>query len=372
MPRTTNDVFRVEKNAQTNKPIWLYRISVDGIEANDLFYAEYDQNVSYFKDVSTAQVYTKCPITHDRVTSNTGGNVDSLSISVGNVDRTISAFIEANDGFRSRKVTIRKVFANQLADASAYAQDIFYVDTVTVSEAQATFTLSTNLDILNVLLPGRRYTRNRCHWTYKGTGCWISDGAGGWNAPTGFTTTEGVPLWGATPKYASATSVLDPSANLDLVVLRIQPKDVFGLVQTTDHFLTIDIYADPVANLQAGSYIFLSSDGTETNGWKLTDLTGLGIADAAWTTLNLATDTFAVVGAPSGVPAINYVKVFGNASGAMTQFGVRSLYIRMDTSNYFPDGADSCEKTLGECTRHNGVARYGAFPTIPWSPIFRA
>lgn len=193
MPYDVTPEFTAEKNAETNAPIWLYRVSIDGVEANDVFLAESRTDVPFFKDEDTPEIYQAFPITHEGIGQNSLGEIESLKITVGNALREFQAFIELNDALRGRKVTIRLVFRSMIDDPDAYREEIFYIDSVAANESGASFTLKPKLDILSVVLPRRRYLRDHCAWYYKREGCWLADGDGGWEAPDGFVTPGGDP-----------------------------------------------------------------------------------------------------------------------------------------------------------------------------------
>lgn len=167
--RNINSTFVSEKNAETNKPVRLYTIwQYDG--SNNLYFAEYDTNITF-----NSVTYTAFPITFDVVSENNQGSIDSVNVTVGNVSRIIEAYIQAND-MRGKKVTIKTVWANQLANADAYIDDIFYIDSYTSSEQSVTFSLTSKFDLLDIQLPLRRYSRNYCQWKYKGTECGATSG----------------------------------------------------------------------------------------------------------------------------------------------------------------------------------------------------
>jgi lambda family phage minor tail protein L len=162
--RSINSTFKAEKNKASNRPIFLYTIyAYDG--SNNLYFAEYDIDV-VFDDIT----YTKFPIKHDYISENINGQIDSIKISVSNVSREIQGYLETND-LRGKKVKITMVWANQLSDVNAKIDDIYYIDTITANQAVAEFTLTSKFDVLNVDLPGRRYSRNYCAWKFKSTEC---------------------------------------------------------------------------------------------------------------------------------------------------------------------------------------------------------
>lgn len=162
--RSIDSTFTSEKNAQENQPVRLYTIwEYDG--SNDLHFSEYDSNVTY--DGTT---YTAFPITFDIISENNQGSIDTVQVKVANVSRIIEAYIQAND-LRGKKVTIKTVWANQLADTDAYIDDVFYIDSYQSDQQTVVFTLTSKFDLLEVQLPLRRYSRNYCQWKYKGTEC---------------------------------------------------------------------------------------------------------------------------------------------------------------------------------------------------------
>jgi len=180
MPKDTDLSFVKEKNKDQNEPIWLYRVAIDDNINNDLFVAESDENINYYKDVNTPQIYTAIPIQHDNITENTKGQIDTVNISWGNASSEIIAFVENYNGLRGCKVTSRQVFRKHLADSeepnyNAYLEYIFYIDSCIINNQDVTFSLTSGLDVLETQLPKFTYSRDRCQFPYKGYGCWLID-----------------------------------------------------------------------------------------------------------------------------------------------------------------------------------------------------
>lgn len=167
MPRDITDVFVEEKNLEENKPIVLYELNYEG--SNWLYLAEYDEDVTF-----DGQVYTAFPISHESVSENVGGEVDSVRVKVANVNREIQVYIEQYDAFRGKSIIIKLVWANQLADADAYIQDEFFVDKVVSDENVTEFTLTSKFDVLDIDLPLRKYSRHFCSWVFKSVECGYS------------------------------------------------------------------------------------------------------------------------------------------------------------------------------------------------------
>lgn len=165
MSRNLDADFLAEKNKQTNKPIFLYTIyNYDGA-SNDLHFAEHDDDVTY--DGTT---YLKFPITHDFVSQNTQGQIDSVRVRISNVSRAIQSYLE-DYNWAGKKVEIKMVFSDLLADTDAYFKDVFYIDRYTANQQVAEFVLTSKFDLLDLELPTRRYTRTYCQWVFKSTEC---------------------------------------------------------------------------------------------------------------------------------------------------------------------------------------------------------
>lgn len=168
--RTLGNTFKTEKNKRENRPIWLYAIyDYDG-QSNNLYYAEYDGNVTY-----NGQEYTRFPITHEFISENIQGEVDAIRLKLSNVSRLIQGYLEVYD-WRGKKVSIKMVWADHLDDADAYIEDIFYIDSYTTDQEEAVFTLTSKFDLMEVRLPIRRYFRNYCIWSFKSTECGYAGG----------------------------------------------------------------------------------------------------------------------------------------------------------------------------------------------------
>jgi lambda family phage minor tail protein L len=110
------------------------------------------------------------PITHDYVSENTQGAIDTLKVRISNVSREIQAYLELYE-LRNKKVEVLIVFANQLEDPGAYIKDTYYIDAINVNEQVVEFTLTSKFDLLDANLPSRTYSRNYCSWKFKSTEC---------------------------------------------------------------------------------------------------------------------------------------------------------------------------------------------------------
>ncbi len=163
--RDVNAAFTAEKNKRVNKPIHLYIIEDYNGAGGILRFAEHASNVTF-----AGQTYTKFPIKFNSVNENNRGQIDSVQIVLANVSRLIQSYLEDFD-FRGKKVTIRTVWEDEIAVADAYMDDVYYIDSYEADQDNVVFTLASKLDVLDVQLPRRAYSRNFCGWRFKGAEC---------------------------------------------------------------------------------------------------------------------------------------------------------------------------------------------------------
>ncbi len=167
MTRTLSADFKLEKDKLANRPIRLYIVESGSLAAGEVLrYAEYADDV-----VFGGQTYYRAPIKCESVSENMNQEIDQLTVSFGNVDRSFIHYLESHDGLRGCKATVRTVFADLLDEADAFTDDIFYVTAASTTQQAAAFILKSKLDLLHVELPLRRFYRDTCQWKYKGTEC---------------------------------------------------------------------------------------------------------------------------------------------------------------------------------------------------------
>jgi len=167
MARTLDITFTTLKNRKTNQPLFLYTIyEYDGTKNLNL--VKYESDVVY-KGVT----YSSFPISHETIGENNSGEIQSVTVTLANVSRLLQAYLENYD-LRSKKVLIRRVWADMLLDSDAYSDDIYYIDNYTADQNNVSFTLTSKFDVLDLELPRRKFSRNYCAWKFKSTECGYS------------------------------------------------------------------------------------------------------------------------------------------------------------------------------------------------------
>lgn len=163
--RTPHADFIEEKNKQESSPIRLYTIEDYDGGGNNLNLAENDEDV-----VFDSVTYSKFPITCERISENTQGEIDTVNIVLSNVSQVIGGHLHSYD-FRGKKVTIKTVWRDHLDEPDAVIEDIYYIDSYVADLKNVAFTLTSKFDLLDVELPARKYNRTYCSWKFKSVQC---------------------------------------------------------------------------------------------------------------------------------------------------------------------------------------------------------
>jgi len=173
-----NDTFTEQKNLKENSPIMLYRITIPDVDI--LRATEWDVDVEYDGDP-----YLACEIKHEGISRNILGEIDSVKVTWSNINRQIGALLLYYNGLRGYQVDMILVFADMLDDPDANITETFWVDSSSITDMVATFTLTTRLDLYQAKLPCRIMNRDFCSWIFKRRGCYIT-GEENYEAPAGF------------------------------------------------------------------------------------------------------------------------------------------------------------------------------------------
>jgi len=164
--RTVGSAFISAKNSQLVKPIYLYTLRYDPVGNKFKRWTSWPLGVIFDGDV-----YEFFSITHNGISEDSSGAIQKATVKALNISREIQTIIDDNDGLRERELTITQVFEDTLSDPSAYISDSFVIADVTVTEREAIFSLSSNLDVFDVKIPRTQISRAFCRFKFKGSEC---------------------------------------------------------------------------------------------------------------------------------------------------------------------------------------------------------
>lgn len=153
-------------------PIRLYEIEYGDVAASKVYFAEWNENVNYYQpNTATAQTYTAMSMKIQETTYTTVDQSPSLNLEIQNIDRSLVAYMENNDGLRGRPVQIIRTFQEGLGNASACTVEKFWIDGGDSGLNAVRLTLTPKTSIYNIKLPRRVYRRDQCQWYFKQTEC---------------------------------------------------------------------------------------------------------------------------------------------------------------------------------------------------------
>lgn len=378
-----NQAYINEQNKQVNEPIWLYVFETRDIAeiGFDLHFTNQQWDVHYFRwdDGSpVAQTYTAfAGLEHEGIEFNLDGTIPSPTLTLSNVNRQIQALLERNNFFRGIRVTVIKTYRNLLGDADANEKFSFFINNHTSNVLQIVFNLEGKLNLLSKKIPNRIVTRKCAAVQYKGLGCWLEQPDGTFEAPAGFridnfyliegTTSTGeitntvfdvnfsaqpvnlVSLTQAQDKIKFAAEFVGPeinnadwdNANIKFRILSQSPNG--RLIQETatktgaqwNSYFGEDVFRSNVENAVELEFTEFSADLTDPNEFNLGEFSGLGIEIE-----------------------------FGSSKTIDILFtGIE--FIMQKYSQFEGGEADSCDRTVADCRRHNNTAQYFGFLNVP-------
>jgi len=173
MSLTLNASYLIEKNKmEGSAPVRLLHVQFGSSAASNLYWAAYGEDVEYFQpNTATAQTYTAAPIKIGRLRYSNVDQQPSVDLEVSNIDRTMVAYLEANEGLRGQKFTIVRTYTNLLSNASANVTETYYVDGSQSGLNNARFSLVPKITLYRVSVPKRYFMRDQCQWKFLGTEC---------------------------------------------------------------------------------------------------------------------------------------------------------------------------------------------------------
>lgn len=160
-----------EKNKLASASAWIALLTVEINASTTLRLAANPTNVVFRGDT-----YNSFGLEIDEVTQDAKGGLHDLSVSVSNVTREISAYVELYD-LRGARVMIQYVHSANLADDEAVVLEERY-EIMSIHVKGSTFvTFRLGHDrISQHQFPSGRFLRDSCRWVYKSVQCGYAGG----------------------------------------------------------------------------------------------------------------------------------------------------------------------------------------------------
>ncbi len=162
------------RHHSANPLVWLYRVSIDGVPANDLFLANFKRDLSYDPgDGGGVRTWLKSSLILEDV-SESSGSLSEVRVSLQNVDRDAANRLELGQ-IMDRRIEALLVSLEDLGAAGHHDSQKWSVRKATVGERVVTFMLG-QFPYLTFIFPAERYVRDRCPFVHEGTVNPVFDG----------------------------------------------------------------------------------------------------------------------------------------------------------------------------------------------------
>ena len=179
MARNASSAFLRLKAEPISKPIEIWDVhigSTTAVDSNTLFFAVTNQNIRFYAYVDgTPRVYQGLGISRSPIARHMDSKIDSVELSLDNVDRTFSNYFNGID-LRGKRIVIRKVFLNYLDRASDPDGDNYVVmfdgilDTPSLNQMRLSASARNNFfQSLSFNIP-RRTFQGMCNWKFGHSG----------------------------------------------------------------------------------------------------------------------------------------------------------------------------------------------------------
>ncbi len=188
----------LEKNKLDSTSAWLPLVSVE-VDSTTILRLVPNPTTIVFR----GETYVSFPLQIDQVTQDAKGGLHEVSVSVSNVTREVSAYLELHD-LRGARVTILYVNSTALSDPDVVVLEEQYqvVEIREKGEQFVTFILGHDR-INSHQFPGGRFLRDNCRWIYKSVECGYGGGLASCDklleGPNGCRAHANVPRFGGFP-----------------------------------------------------------------------------------------------------------------------------------------------------------------------------
>lgn len=179
MPKNLDFLFKEELNKQEQSQLFdLISLNIPEVGLLTICDANYDVQFGGI-------VYTAFPCKFNKQAMTSSGEVSTSSLTVANPDRVFQSYIEAYNGLKRVRVSVKTVYArfldylyicnqngsvttavNPEADPTDYTEEECIIDSHVSQDNIITFQLTGVAD-LEIKLPRGRFNATSCRWAYK-------------------------------------------------------------------------------------------------------------------------------------------------------------------------------------------------------------
>lgn len=140
------------------------------LDETTLYITDHDQQVPFFDEIGSPQIYEPVPFTIGAIESSSDGKFSQMTMSLANITREFSQMMRSVD-FEGRKVIVYKVCLDEL-DSFVDKLEMFsgFIDKPDVNEQKFQVTILSAPEVMRFKIPYRTYSRT-CPWVFGSLQC---------------------------------------------------------------------------------------------------------------------------------------------------------------------------------------------------------
>jgi hypothetical protein len=180
MARNPSSEFLRRKAEPESQPLEIWDVhlgSTNSVDNNTLFFVVTNRNVRFYSFIDgSPRIYIGTGLGRSPISRHIDSKIDTVDISLENVDRTFSSIFVSGIDLRGKRLVIRKVFADYLAKAADPDGDNFVVmfdgilDAPTLNQTRFQAQARNNFfQSLAFTVPRRTY-QGLCPWKFGSSG----------------------------------------------------------------------------------------------------------------------------------------------------------------------------------------------------------
>jgi len=166
--KTIAPTLKAQKNTLAVTNPWVYLIVVQVTDTQALYLTNHSESIVY-----DGHTYKPFPVAVGDIGEDSKGNLETITLSISNINRMAMAYMELHDALMGRDVWIYIV--NTVYLTQAVGLGIFQVTEASADENVATFTLG-HYHFFSVKFPRNRYIKGRCRFVFKSVECGYGGG----------------------------------------------------------------------------------------------------------------------------------------------------------------------------------------------------
>lgn len=161
--KTIAPSLKKQKNKLHITAPWVYLFIVQVSATDAMYITNHSESIGY-----DGHTYKPFPVEVGEITEDSKGNLESVTLSISNVNRMVMAYMEQHDALQGKDVWM--FIVNRVDPTQCINLGVYQIVEASADSNVATFVLG-HYNFFALKFPRNRYIRGRCRWVYKSTEC---------------------------------------------------------------------------------------------------------------------------------------------------------------------------------------------------------